>query len=308
MKVGFIVNGKARKSAKIYSEIVEFEQSQIAEKVNTYTTEYRGHAIEIAKNCAQNHDLIIAVGGDGTCNEVVNGIMLSGKRCKMGILPFGTANDLSRTLGINNSLAQLIDLVDKNSFRKIDLAKATIHNEDADEVVRYIINVIDFGIGGYVVEKVSKSNKTFGAKISFLKAIFESILTYEQSTVKISADNMEWQGKLLSLALSNGKFFGSGIQIAPDASLDDGVLNGCIFTDISTKDYILHINKLRKGHKVNHKGVQYFQTKSLRIEPIELSCAIDIDGEFCGFAPASIEVMPNAIEILAPAVKPLDFC
>lgn len=308
MKIAFIVNGKARKSAKIYSEIVEFEQSRIAEKVNTFTTDYQGHAIEIAKKCAENHDLVIAVGGDGTCNEVVNGLMLSGEKCKMGLLPFGTANDLSRTLGITNSLNQLIDLIDKNSFRKIDLAKATIHNEDAEQVVRYIINVIDFGIGGYVVEKVSKSNKTFGAKLSFLKAIFESILTYEQSTVKITADNFKWEGKLLSLALSNGKFFGSGIQIAPDANLTDGVLNGCIFSDISTKDYIFHINKLRKGHKVNHKGVKYFQTKNLQIEPKDLSCAIDIDGEFCGFAPAEIEVLPMVLEVLAPAVPPLDFC
>jgi len=188
-------------------------------------------------------------------------------------------------------------LVDKKSFRPIDIGHSELVDSEARELERYFINVIDFGIGGYVVEKVANSRKTFGAKFTFLKAIFNSLLTYEQSIVKIEADEFEWEGKLLSLAISNGQYFGNGIQIASDAMLDDGKFNVCVLSDISTADYLKHLNKIRKGHKINHKGVRYFTTKELSINPVDLSCAIDIDGEFCGYAPAKIKLLPKKFRL-----------
>lgn len=308
MKVCFIVNGICRSPKKVYSEIQAFEDLQLAEQVTKLETEHAGHAIELARDASEKHDIVIAVGGDGTVNEVVNGIMQASKQAILGVFPAGTANDLSRTLELELDGKQLGELIDKKSFRSVDIGHADLVDSEAGELERYFINVIDFGIGGYVVEKVTNSRKTFGAKFTFLKAIFNSLLTYEQSVVKISADDFDWEGKLLSLAVSNGQYFGSGIQIASDALLDDGKFNVCIMSDISTADYLKHVNKIRKGHKINHKGVRYLTTKSLSINPVDLSCAIDIDGEFCGYAPATIKLLPKKIKLIAPQQLKAGFC
>ncbi len=308
MKVCFIVNGICKSPKKVYSEIQAFEDLQLAELVTKLETAHSGHAIELAREASETHDIVVAVGGDGTVNEVLNGIVQASKQAILGVFPAGTANDLSRTLNLQLDGKVLGSLIDKKSFRPIDIGHSELVDSEARELERYFINVIDFGIGGYVVEKVANSRKTFGAKFTFLKAIFNSLLTYEQSVVKIEADEFQWEGKLLSLAISNGQYFGSGIQIASDALLDDSKFNACVMSDISTTDYLKHVNKIRKGHKINHKGVRYFTTKELSVRPVDLSCAIDIDGEFCGYAPAKIKLLPKKIQIIAPHELKAGFC
>src|SRR5690606_11325065 len=113
------------------------------------------------------------------------------------------------------------------------------------------------------------------------------------------ADNFEWTGKLLSLAISNGKFFGSGLQVASRASMTDGVFDVALFSNIKTIDYFKYIRKLKRGIPINDPKITYFKTTELSIEPIDLSCAIDIDGEFCGFTPATVKIIPKAIRILS---------
>ncbi len=308
MKVAFIVNGKARRLSKIHSAIVEFEQSQLAEKVSSVETEYPNHATELAEEYGLHHDIVIAVGGDGTANEVVNGLMKLNQVPIMGILPYGTANDLSRTIKVEADIQQLINLIDQQKWQEVDLGLVNLLTEDASSISRYFINVVDFGIGGYVVEKVAKSKKPFGARFTFLKTIFDSMITYEQSEVKIKSKEFDWQGKLLSMAVSNGQYFGSGIQVASGASMKDSWFDVCVFSEIGAATYLKHVNKIRKGHKINHSGVHYFKTQGLKIEPIDLSCAIDIDGEFCGFAPAEVSIRPKAIKLLMPTQTELDFC
>ena len=302
MKAAFIINSVHKKRFTFESDI----QSQLSKKgiteIKFEYTKHSGHAIDLAKNLADNNfNYIVAVGGDGTINEVANGILLSENvtDVSLGICSIGTANDLCRTLNLKADWQEVVQLIEHNSNKTIDVGLVEFFNYKAEAKSRYFINVADLGIGGYVVDKVAKSKKTFGPKFTFVKSIFGALLTYEQSEIECKSPDFEWKGKLMSLAISNGRFFGSGLEIAPHAKIDDGTFDITIMSDIKKLDYIKHVGKVKKGEKLDHPKVFYHKTNKLEINPINLSCAVDLDGEFLGFAPIKVSLQPLALKVLS---------
>ncbi len=303
MKITVVLKGTIRNKKKVLNDL-----SQLQKRFNTLEvleTRQAGHAVTLAANAAENGaDCIIAAGGDGTINEVLNGIMQgSTQRSELPILGYllcGTANDFAKTVGIDGSIEQLIQLLETTQANPIDIGKVSYLSPQGEEDERYFINITDVGLGGHVVEKVNKSSKPLGANFTFIKAITESFITYEQSKVTCTTDSFEWEGKILTLAVANGKYFGSGLCIAPDAQVNDGKFSVVIIADIKMKDYLLNVGKIKKGKKVDHPKISYREATEVTITPHELSCAVDMDGEFLGYAPIHITMVPHAIQFLMP--------
>lgn len=271
--------------------------------MEVWESEYFRHSISLAEKATLGgFDFVIAVGGDGTLNEVLNGIMIASDRVseipQLGMLTYGSANDFSKTVGINNDIGLLIEAIEKEHSTKIDIGKAELADEDGKTITRYFANIFDAGIGADVVRKVNESNKPLGTKFTFIKAILGSLLTYTPTPLVCKTDNEIIEDRILSFVIANGCFFGDGMCIAPDARINDGIFSVVCVADISMKDYILNTRKLRKKIKIDHPKVSYHKAKTIDIFPKQYSCTIEMDGEFAGYAPAKVSLLHHHIRFV----------
>lgn len=309
MRIAFIIKGNIRNKRGFYEDLSLVENTNLFEKVEVLESKHAGHAIELGKAAAEKeYDYIIAVGGDGTLHEVLNGYMLATnekpelKAPTFGSLPYGTANDFSRSANLTGGVTQLLEMLEMEQIRKIDIGKIDYTDVEGAMKTRYFINIADVGIGAHVVQKVNSSKKRLGSNLTFLKAITETFLTYEQSVLKVKTDQgFEWKGKTLTFVAANGRYFGSGLCIAPDAKLDNGRFSLVLMGDVSIKDYLFNLRKVKKGIKIEHPGVSYLSASTIEITPELYSCACEADGEFLGYAPLKIEAMYHHINFLLPA-------
>lgn len=297
-KISFILHGKHRNNAKLVTGIQEtFANSY---EVVFYFTEFSGHATGLARQAALlKSSYIISAGGDGTLNEVANGVMLSGnKDVKVGLLPHGTGNDFAKTIGVTNNVGELKNLIESNSVKEIDLGFVNFKDKQGKDESRYFINITDVGLGGFIAQKLDGSSKWMGAFLTFQKAIITTFLTYKHRWVKSKADGFTYEGKILSYIIANGKYFGAGLGIAPDAKPDDGLLNITLGADISLWDYLMNLGKVRKCLKIEHPQMSYQPAKEIMIESKE-PLPIDMDGEFVGYSPIKVTIVPKALKFLA---------
>ncbi|NNM17705.1 MAG: diacylglycerol kinase family lipid kinase [Croceitalea sp.] len=301
MKVVFIVNNKNNRLAKVLPKLKEYCQQKYLDNVQFYSTEGKKHAIILAKQATENGcDYLIAVGGDGTLNEVVNGIFKSDKAAMeyptLGLLPFGSANDFARTANVTNSIEELMHLIQSNIIQKIDVGQITLHQT---QETRFFMNIAGLGLGPEVVQSLEQSSSVLGPGFNYFKHIIKSFFSYTKKAVSCKSDTWYWHGKLLQMAVANGKFFGNAINIAPDAQLSDGQFQVTIFGDLSIWDYLKNLGNLKKGLKIINSQVSYHHAKELILDGSE-PCGIEADGEYAGLTPASIKILPKAIRFLMP--------
>jgi YegS/Rv2252/BmrU family lipid kinase len=252
---------------------------------------------------SEKADLIVAVGGDGTLNEVINGIMLSTKslegRPKVALIPKGSANDFARIQNIRDDLDELIRGVEKSDFTKVDIGQIRIISENR---FHYFINVTDSGFGGEVVKRLEEKSifrKILSSDLRFALAIARTFLSYKRKNVEVTLDNTKTlKGKILTLVVANSKAFASGLIVAPDARINDGKFQ-LLLGDISLWGYLLSVGKLLKGKKIIRKGVQYHEASNIKISgPGGL--LTQADGELAGSGDLEIDCIPNAINFLLP--------
>ncbi len=269
--------------------------------VQFISTLRKKHAIELAKQATENGcDYMVAVGGDGTLHEVINGMLQANitpnEYPVIGLLPYGSANDFARTAGISNSIEALITLIRSNTTQKLDLGKIILQQP---QETRYFINIAGVGLGAEVAQNLEQSSSVLGPGFNYYKHIIKGFLSYVKKEVSCTSGTWQWKGKLLQMAVANGRYFGNAICIAPDAKLTDGQFQLAIFGDLSIWDYLKNFGNLRKGVRINLPQVSYHTANEVLLESND-ACGIEADGEYVGLAPATISVLPKAIFFLMP--------
>jgi len=261
------------------------------------------HATVLAQQACENGaDIVAAVGGDGSCHEVVNGIMLAQRKAIFCLIPFGTGSDLRRTLNIPKDIKQAIQIAAKGIDRTVDVGKARVTTDDGQQD-RYFINVAGFGANGEVVEKTNKESKRWGGRITFLKATLHTTMTYKAPNVQIQwegSSTQQWKGKLLSCFIANAQFCGGGMNVAPTNSIGDGLLHLSILPDMSVAQQLYHIPKLYDGniHLVpNAVCSPISEIKAATQQGVKVQ--IDLDGELSGRLPAVFSIEKQALIIRA---------
>lgn len=301
MKIVFIINNKNNRLAKVLPEIERYcEQSDLGTFRFKYTKQEK-HAVALAKQATEEGcDYLIAVGGDGTLHEVINGVLQSDVPSDdyptVGLLPYGSANDFARTAGIDTSIEALIEGIRSNHIQRIDLGKIVLHQT---QETRYFINIAGVGLGAEVAQNLEGSSSMFGSGFNYFKHIIKGFLRYRKKEVVCTSSAWQWKGKLLQMAVANGRYFGNAICIAPDARITDGHFQVAIFGDLSIWDYLKNLGKLKKGTRIDHPQVSYFDTDEILLES-EDPCGIEADGEYVGLVRATISVLPKAISFLMP--------
>ena len=293
-KVGFILNGNNHRKKKFYKELSKVRKDLKDVEFNVIETTAQGHASSLAFEFVnEGYTHIIGVGGDGTINEVINGIMRhESPEIVLGVLPYGTANDFVKSIKLPTNMAAMFEAVMQEKVSKVDIGVIDLENRK-----HYFLNIADIGIGAEVVKRVNNSPKLFGSNFTFFAAIARTFLSYKNQDVKCHTDHWDYEGKTNSLVMANGKYFGSGMCIAPKADLSDGQFAVVITGDISIKDYLKNIKKIKRGEELTHDKVAYKTATKLDLSSTE-SCGIEADGEFVGYTPATISVIPKKINLL----------
>ena len=302
MNVAFVSKRLGRKRKALEKDIACLAESCGCSTV-IHEPEYAGHAIELAHMAVQQgYDHVIAIGGDGSLNEVVNGILQNETSSLpvLGYLPYGSANDFSKSVGITDDIDQLVALINAGKTKLVDVGKAEYESRKGGRESRYFINIADIGIGGYTVGIVDKLKPMLGARSAYAIAVMYALITYKRGVIEYSFDGQEHKGTTLSLVVANGKYFGDGLCIAPDADITNGKLDLTIIGDVSIFDYLKNLGRLKNGIHLEDPEVSYHVTTELKVSSDGPAYGIDMDGEFVGFGPAMFTVLPKRIAFLMP--------
>ncbi len=266
-------------------------------------TDRPGHATLITSQFLQEgHDLIIAIGGDGTTNEVINGFFdQSGKAIRpqaaVSCISGGTGRDFIRTIGIPTDTTEAVRHLLNCPVRPIDLGRVSFVNNQGLPVMRYFINVAGLGLDGATVDRVNNTSKVLGGFVSFLWATVVTLVLYKNQEMKIIVDGTVVCNEPVTVVVfGNGRYFGSGMCIAPDALVDDGLFDIVILKDLSKINLLLSLPRVYKGSHLSHPRIISLQGKSVRVEASG-EALLDLDGEQPGRAPVEIEILPQAINL-----------
>lgn len=266
-------------------------------------TKYRGHAIEIAsENILKGCKNIIGVGGDGTLNEIVNGVFLQKEvpynEITIGMIPVGTGNDWCRTFNIPNDYLQAIEVIKNKKTVTQDVAKISFHNFGKEDD-RYFVNVAGMGFDAVVLRKSNQDKETGKVgNLVYYKNILSSLFKHKSLPCKIYIDNDSFEADVFSLNAGLCKYSGGGMMQVPNAVFNDGMIDVTIINRIRKLKVIRNIKKLYDGSFINLKEVQTHKTKCLRVES-KHNLLLEADGEFLGNAPAEFSVVPNALSIIS---------
>jgi diacylglycerol kinase (ATP) len=296
MKIAFIINS-SRKLNQISMETLDLAKRDATLTCHFFKTEYPKHAVKIAEDVSNlDFDSVIAVGGDGTCNEVLNGIQLSiNKRAILfGIVPNGTGNDFHKMIG-EFQPDIFISSIKKQRHKQIDICKVQLNDS-----ISYALNIAGIGFDGFVVQHLEKMRSTIrlNGKIAYALAILQSFIYFKKRRVHIQCAKFNYDGKLMLMAVCNGRSFGHGLFINPEAKIDDGKLNITLLGEVTFWDYIKNIGRLKKGLKINHPNVHYFQTEEIQINMQSESLCTELDGENIGSGNVNFSIEKGVLKLL----------
>ncbi|HVV85768.1 MAG TPA: diacylglycerol kinase family protein [Kofleriaceae bacterium] len=274
-------------------------------------TKEAGDATRLAREALRaGAETVVAVGGDGTINEVANGWFDNGVRLDtdgaLGVLPFGTGGDFVRTVNISKEWDRAVANLARGHRRRIDLGRVDHRVRTGGDAIRMFINIGSFGLSGVTDRLVNQSKKRMGGRISFFLGTTRALMAYDNQRVRMTFDERAADAvdmTVSTVAVANGCYFGGGMFIAPDAKLDDGYFDVIAMGDLSMKDFILKSRRLYRGTHLTMDKVSHRRAKIVRAEPAapDQIVELDIDGETPGVLPATFRVLPAALDLIAPA-------
>lgn len=303
MKVAVILNGVSMEKKFFHRVLLPALQTICDPEV--FETTSRNDAITLASKAVDlRSDVILSAGGDGTLFQVLNGVLQGREKQRnlplLGLIPLGSGNDFGRTISASKDPNVLIEMLKNRHVRELNVGNVHFTSDAGTAEQRYFINVADIGMGPEVVRKVWRSGKTFGSGVAYYKSILSTFLTYRMMEVEAKSENWHWKNKVRTFAVANGKYYGHGLCIAPDAVPDDDVFEVFACADASIIDFIIQSIPLKKGLHVKHPKVSYSKAKSVQLTSSK-PCAIEADGEWLGWLPAKVEVAPLKVKFLVRA-------
>lgn len=255
----------------------------------------RSSAARFARTALRKgRDVIIAAGGDGTLNEVINGIGENLRDARVGLLPLGTGNDFARTIGVPTDLEAAIDLIVAGETRAVDLVRVT-----SDEV-RYFVNVSAGGFSGLVNEKLTPEMKKTWGPLAYLRGAAAALSELRAYRTTLAFDNSESLTlDLYNVVVANGRYVGGGTSIAPEASIDDGLLDIVLIPQRSAPELALLAAQVALGTHLTSGAIVFRRAANLTVNS-KPGMWFNVDGELVGNDPARFEILPRALRFLAP--------
>lgn len=266
-----------------------------------------------ARGAKEGRRLIIACGGDGTINEVANGILESeSETVELGILPSGTGGDFRRTLNIPTRAADAARILRTGRTRRIDVGRVTFVNHAGAEECRYFLGVASFGMSTHIIERVKARDSRWlpaihsgwlGGKLSFAISTTQTTLAAPKTSALVQLDDgRERRLTVSNLCIANARYFGGGMKVAPAAKLDDGLFDVINIGEMSALKIMTNVRKLYRGTHLEMAEVSQARARIVAARPAKKNekVAIEIDGELPGCLPARFELLPSALNVRCP--------
>ena len=274
----------------------------LGELDSQFTGGHRDASAIAAREAAAGRKLIVALGGDGTISEVANGILAAGAgaHTELGVIPRGTGGDFRRTLDLSHDITEAARRIRDGQPRLVDAGRVSYRGHDGETEVRHFVNVASFGFSSAVATRANASSKRLGGRIAFFGATLRTLIAYDNTDVWLTIDGRPRERRrVLLAAVGNGRYFGGGMKICPEARLDDGVLDLVTVGDMSRTEVVTNIGRLYEGTHVEMEAVKSDRVKRVTVEPVEAEAQIpvELDGETPGHLPATVDILPGALRV-----------
>jgi YegS/Rv2252/BmrU family lipid kinase len=269
-----------------------------------------GAATRLAREALRGGaDRVVALGGDGTINEVVNGFFDEANHtaiapaAALAIIPLGTGGDFRRTLELPTDVDGAAALIAADHRRPLDVGRLDYTTPDGDPATRMFANIASFGVSGVVDRLVNQSKKRLG-RLSFALATARAAMSYDNQRVHLQFDGDPASAIDLTIntvAVANGRYFGGAMKIAPDAQIDDGLFDVVCLGDLGMTDLLLRGRRVYKGTHLSMDKVSHRRARLVEASAIDLGGVVelDVDGENLGRLPARFTLIPRALSVVA---------
>lgn len=285
--------GQAYNLKQTLQTAVEFWQSELGWMVELRPTRSPGDATVQARLAAQQgYDIVAAAGGDGTVNEVVNGLV--GTNTALAVLPIGTVNIWARELGLPMDLRRVVRALATARSQNIDVGKAVDKTGE-----RYFLLMAGVGFDGAVTSQVKSSSKRRLGVFAYVKQTLQLAFCYQGVRSLIRVDGQRIRGRILMVVIGNSQLYGGVVKFTAHAVVDDGLLDVCIIKGQSMLAAPLRLMSVfTRRYNIDPK-VEYYKASQVSINGKSL-LSVQIDGDYLGTTPMSFEVVPGGLRVLVP--------
>jgi len=304
LKTRVIVNPESNRgrTRKRWGEIREGLRHFVREFKYDFT-EKPLHATALAREAIKDGtELVIGVGGDGTMNEIANGFYedrrMINPEATLGLVPSGTGCDLIKSLSIPAGLKGALQVITDAPSVRMDVGRVRYRTNEGLEDDRFFLNIADFGLGGEVVREVTERRLQRKAS-SYVRCLVTTMAHYKNKRVRIRVDGESLpDGEYLIGAIANGRIFGKGMKVAPDARLDDGLFDAVLIRGFRFLEFCRHGWKLMNGSHVTHPKVSVVRGRRIEAWADDgEDVLLELDGDQLGRLPATFEIVPRNLLI-----------
>ena len=288
----------AGKTARIWPDILAALHSANLD-FDYEMTVTRGQATEIARTAAsQGYAIIVAVGGDGTANEVANGLFQSGclNRVALGIVPTGTGSDYIRTIGVPSDYREACQRLVSAKRLTVDLGIIEFMN-GGNPVSRIFLNCAGAGLDAEITRATKRQLKYLSPRLSYFGGLLFALLSYRNRRLWLKIDETREERRVCMALMGIGKYGGGGMLVAPDADPGDGLFDVIVVGDVAKPDLLWTMRRVYRGTYLTHKKVMAKRAREVEILPIQ-PIAVQADGELLGEAPARFKLLPSALQVV----------
>jgi YegS/Rv2252/BmrU family lipid kinase len=262
-------------------------------------SERPGQLGDLARRAADDGaSLLVAVGGDGTVNEVVQGLAGRGG-VELAVIPRGTGWDFARTYGIPRRFEEAVAVARDGKARPIDLGRARYRAWDGSEAESYFANIASAGMSGAIAKRANETSKALGGKVSYLWATLAVFARWQNDEVRVEVDGERRTGRMHDVIVANGRYIAGGMKICPEAEPDDGLFDVLLIGDLTKRDLMLTLPKTYRGTHLPHPKAVVLRGARVEVDADE-ALPIELDGEQPGTTPVSFEVVPQALRLRVP--------
>jgi diacylglycerol kinase (ATP) len=251
-----------------------------------------------ARAVDEGASLVVAVGGDGTVNEVAQS--LAGReRVDLAVIPRGTGGDFVRTYGIPRRLEDAVAVARDGQARAIDLGRASYRAWAGGEEQSYFANIASAGMSGAIAKRTNETSKALGGKVSYLWATFTVFARWRNDDVLVTVDGERREGRMHDVVVANGRFFGGGMMICPEADPGDGLFDVLLIGDLTKRDLLLTLPKTYRGRHLPHPKAELLRGAVVEVDAPQ-PLPVELDGEQPGTTPVRFEIVPKALRLRVP--------
>lgn len=301
MKPFFVVNPCSAngQTGKRWAELSARLSRGLGEFGHAFTQAPMEASLLTRRALQEGYDRIVAVGGDGTVNEVVNGFFDQGRpinpEAALGLVCRGTGGDFRRTFGWDLDVDAAIARIGSAPTQPFDVGQVEFSDPSGARCVRYFANVASLGVSGQVAANVNAGSKAFGGKLSFMVGSVKALLGFRDQKVRFTADQLPpEEASITTIAVANGGYFGGGMKVAPAADTADGLFDVTLWSGFGLSDFALKSKSLYDGTHVQLAGTRTLRCRRFEVESEE-TVLLDVDGEQPGRLPCVMTVLPSAI-------------